>query len=181
MLLDALGLIDDTVAGIREICADLRPALLDYTGLVPTLEGYAEMFMKRTGVEVHMSVIGGWERLPPDVESMLFRIAQEALTNCAKHACARRIDIVIERSGRKRVLVVRDDGFGFEPESLGRNGSAPGLGLINMRERAEFVGARFSLVSHPLNGTEVRVEFEESAAGEGAAEPDYRKPCSEIT
>ncbi|MDD5250683.1 MAG: PAS domain-containing protein [Rhodocyclaceae bacterium] len=161
MLHDARGLLDDTAAGIREICADLRPTLLDYTGLVPTLEGYAQMFMKRTGVSVRVKLPREWVRLAPDVESMLFRIAQEALTNCAKHACACSVDLELEQSERRLVLVIRDDGFGFEPEALGRTGSMPGLGLINMRERAEFAGARFFLSSHPLSGTEIRVELDE--------------------
>jgi signal transduction histidine kinase len=153
-------LVDDTTAGIREICTDLRPTLLDYTGLVPTLEGYAQMFMKRTGVAVRVKVPREGVRLAADVESMLFRIAQEALTNCAKHACARSIDLELDQSERRLVLTIRDDGFGFEPESLGRSGNIPGLGLINMRERAEFAGARFSLSSHPLSGTEIRVELD---------------------
>lgn len=164
LLLDVQGLVDDTAAGIREICADLRPTLLDYTGLVPTLESYAEMFTKRTGVPVRLHVPPAWARLPQDVECMLFRVAQEALTNCAKHACARSVDIELLQSERRQALVIRDDGFGFEPQRLGRSGSTPGLGLISMRERAEFAGARFYLSSHALKGTEVRVEIDEPAA-----------------
>jgi signal transduction histidine kinase len=185
MLLDMQGLVDDTAAGIREICADLRPTLLDYTGLVPTLESYTEMFMKRTGVPVQMKVAQGWSRLNQDVECMLFRVVQEALTNCAKHACARNVEIELVQGDGQRVLVVRDDGFGFEPDALGR-GNTPGLGLISMRERAEFVGARFSLSSHPLRGTEVRVVMDEASEtwadpGRSSEFAEYRKVCSEIT
>lgn len=175
MLLDARGLVEDTATGIREICADLRPTLLDYTGLVPTLESYAEMFTKRTGVTVRVKVPQEWIRLAPDVESMLFRIAQEALTNCAKHACARGIDIELEQSEGKRVMIIRDDGFGFEPATLGQSGSMPGLGLINMKERAEFAGARFFLSSHPLRGTEIRVELDEPGD-----EPTWQHPAAAI-
>lgn len=186
MLLDIRGLVDDTASGIREICANLRPTLLDYTGLVPTLESYAEMFMKRTGVPVRLSVPGGWSRLDLEVECMLFRVAQEALTNCAKHACARNVEIELLQAGTRRVLVIRDDGFGFEPGALGRGGVAPGHGLISMKERAEFAGARFFLSSHPLDGTEIRVEFEEGAETAEERPPaacacDYRKDRSEIT
>lgn len=187
MLMDILGLVDDTAAGIREICANLRPTLLDYTGLVPTLESYAEMFTKRTGVPVRLRVPHGWARLEQEVECMLFRITQEALTNCAKHACARNIEIELAQHPHSRVLVIRDDGFGFEPEALGQAGNAPGHGLLSMKERAEFAGARFSLSSHPLNGTEVRVELDASsdvrveAPQWQACSGDYRKPCSEIT
>jgi PAS domain S-box-containing protein len=187
MLLDIQGLVDDTAAGIREICANLRPTLLDYTGLVPTLESYAEMFTKRTGVPVRVRVPNGWSRLGQDAECMLFRVAQEALTNCAKHACARNIDVELLQSERRRLLTIRDDGFGFEPEALGSAGNAPGHGLISMKERAEFAGARFFLASHPLSGTEVRVELEEAGEPRGdvprwcAGADDYRKSCSEIT
>ncbi|HEX8963568.1 MAG TPA: GAF domain-containing protein [Rhodocyclaceae bacterium] len=188
MLMDIQGLVEDTAAGIREICANLRPTLLDYTGLVPTLESYAEMFAKRTGVPVRLNVPHGWARLDQEVECMLFRVTQEALTNCAKHACARNVEIELQQAERRRILVIRDDGFGFEPEALGQGGNAPGHGLISMKERAEFAGARFSLSSHPLNGTEVRVELDASAdlPAEPAKLPadlcaDYRKPRSEIT
>lgn len=184
MLLDVQGLVDDTAAGIREICANLRPSLLDYTGLVSALESYAEMFSRRTGVPARLTVAPDWDRLDQDSECMMFRIAQEALTNCAKHACARKVEIELERSGRRRVLVIRDDGFGFDGAALGRSGNVPGHGLLSMRERAEFAGAKFSLVSHPLQGTEVRVELE--VPNELGGESDdvgcapRCEPCAEV-
>ncbi|HEX8988644.1 MAG TPA: GAF domain-containing sensor histidine kinase [Rhodocyclaceae bacterium] len=185
MLLDVKGLLNDTATGIREICADLRPTLLDYTGLVPTLESYTELFMKRTGVPVRLRVPSGWSRLELDVECMFFRVAQEALTNCAKHACARNVEVELIQEEGRRILAVRDDGFGFDVAALGQGANAPGLGLISMRERAEFAGAEFSLASHPMRGTEVRVILQEPAEA-NAAQPlrpleEYRKDCSETT
>ncbi|HET7776367.1 MAG TPA: PAS domain S-box protein [Azospira sp.] len=157
---DAQALLDDTTTGIREICADLRPTLLDYAGLVPTLEGYAQMFSKRTGIKVKVKKPRKQLRPERDVESMLFRVAQEALTNCTRHACAKHVDIDIGLDRERLYMTIRDDGFGFDPETLGKSGQPPGLGLITMRERVEFAGGRFSVISHPLRGTEIRVELQ---------------------
>ncbi len=171
---DARALLDDTTAGIREICANLRPTLLDYSGLVPTLESYAQMFSRRTGVKVMVRVPDEEVRLDLDVESMLFRIAQEALTNCAKHAFAKQVEIEFVCSHDWSTLSIRDDGFGFDLDALGREGKATGLGMVTMRERAEFIGGQFSVRSNPMHGTEIRVELE----GQGRA--GLRGPQHEV-
>jgi PAS domain S-box-containing protein len=158
-LADVRALLDDTTVGIREICTELRPTVLDYTGLIPALEGYAAQFMKRTGVVVCMKTPDDAIRLPKNIESVLFRIVQEALTNCAKHACAKSVEIELACSVRQVTLLIKDDGFGFDPDVLGQSGQISGLGLITMKERAEFVGGKFSVTSHPLMGTEIRVEL----------------------
>ena len=159
-LADAQALVDDTTAGIREICAELRPTVLDYAGLIPALEGYAERFMKRTAVVVRVKSPQDGVRLGTNTESALFRIVQEALTNCAKHACAKKIDIEFASSGSHLTLTIKDDGFGFDPDALAQSANMSGLGLITMKERAEFVGGKFVVASHPLEGTEIRVELE---------------------
>lgn len=155
---DIRALVDDTTASIREISADLRPPLLDYAGLVAALESYLYQYSKRTGTTTRFAADLP-ERPPFEVESLLFRIVQEALTNCAKHARASLIEVGLRQDGERIVLDIRDDGAGFDPASLGHNGNKPGLGMLNMREMTEFAGGRFSLEAKPGEGTAIRVEI----------------------
>lgn len=156
---DTFGLLDDAVAQMRDLSADLRPAVLDYAGLLPAVDGYAEQFSSRTGIAVRVTDGGSAGRLPVDVESLLFRIIQEALHNCAKHARATRVSVDLRHDGQHACLAVSDDGIGFAPELLGQPGGKPGLGLLTMRERAEFAGGRFSIDSQPGRGTCIMVEI----------------------
>lgn len=158
---DIRALVDDTTASIREISADLRPPLLDYAGLLPTLESYLHQFSKRTGTATRFAS-EPLTRPAPDLESMLFRIAQEALTNIAKHAEATAVDVALKNEKERIVLTIRDDGNGFDPEMLGRNGSSVGLGMLNMREMTEFAGGSFTIKSAPAQGTLIRVEISDS-------------------
>jgi PAS domain S-box-containing protein len=163
LLDDAHALLHDTTEGIRDICTNLRPATLDYAGLIPALHEYAEPFGRRTGITVVIDHENFRAELLPNVQSLLFRITQEALTNCSKHALARNIRIRLADTDDDVTLTISDDGVGFEPDSLGEAGSAPGLGLITMKERAEFAGGHFDLRSCPGKGTEIRVVFEKRA------------------
>lgn len=158
-LADIRALLDDTTASIREISADLRPPLLDYAGLRPTLESYLHQFAKRTGIVTRFDCPDFTTRPPPDQEALLFRIAQEALTNIAKHAEASSVDVVLENDDGRIRLTIRDNGAGFDPDTLGSNGAPVGLGMLNMREMTEFAGGRFTIVSSPAHGTEIRVEI----------------------
>jgi PAS domain S-box-containing protein len=156
-LADNRALLEETIAAIRDVCADLRPATLDYVGLSRALQEYAQQFSRRTGIAVEVSGASPAQRLAPDKETALFRIAQEALTNCAKHAKATAIGIELSQASLQTVLTIKDDGAGFDPGALGRSGSRPGLGLLSMRERAEFAGGTLSLWSQPGKGTLIRV------------------------
>ena len=98
--------------------------------------------------------------LPPRLQLVLFRIAQEALTNCAKHAAAGRIRIELAQADGIFRMSIIDDGVGFDPALLGQREPAPGLGLITMKERAEFAGGRFAVRSEPGRGAEIRIEFD---------------------
>jgi PAS domain S-box-containing protein len=158
-LADTRALLAQTVAGIRDVCAELRPATLDYAGLPQALREYAEQVSRRTGIAVKVSGKSPAKRLSADSESMLFRIAQEALTNCAKHAQASAVNVELSVGNPKTVLTISDNGTGFDPKALGRHGRRPGLGLLTMRERVEFAGGKFSLESAPGKGTRIRVEI----------------------
>lgn len=158
LLDDADALLRDTTAGIRDICTDLRPATLDYAGLIPALEDYAQQFSQRAGLRVELDTSALSRSLAPDMQSLLFRIVQEALTNCAKHASARTARIRL-RNGRSELqLEISDDGIGFDQAELASR-KAPGLGLITMRERAEFAGGYFALHSTPDTGTRILITF----------------------
>ena len=153
---DNRALIDDTSASIREICAELRPPALDYAGLIPAIESYANLFTRRTGIAIRINNSSREERLTSDIKSTLFRIVQEALTNVAKHAEAGTIVIELALDSQPLRLSVSDDGQGFDLSVL----SQPrGLGILNIREMAEFSGGSFELASTPGGGTRIGVEL----------------------
>lgn len=153
---DNRGLIEDTAASIREICADLRPPALDYAGLVPAMEGYANQFSRRTGLQVRISCQNSVARFTAECESILFRIYQEALTNIAKHARATAANISLDQDDRNVTLTVADNGLGFNRDALAETS---GQGLINMREMAEFAGGELDLQTILGAGTKVIVRI----------------------
>lgn len=157
-LADNRALVEDTAASIREICTELRPPALDYAGLVPALESYVAQFGQRTGIPVAFRCEGREEKLAPATESALFRIAQEALTNVAKHAGAARAAVELDLGARPLRLAVSDDGHGFETSfATTTPGATGGQGIITMREMAEFSGGTFTLHSRPGEGTRIIV------------------------
>lgn len=153
---DNRALVEDTTASIREICADLRPPALDHGGLVPAVEAYADLFARRTGLRVEVDCQGREVALATDLESILFRIAQEALTNVAKHAQAGSVHVEVRLDRRFQSLAVYDDGVGLDLAGLA---DARGLGIINMREMAEFAGGSLVIESSPGQGTRVHVKI----------------------
>ena len=161
LLDDAAALLADTSAGIREICTNLRPATLDYGGLAPALNEYVTQFSQRTGLDAAIEVASDADTcaLTPASTALCFRLVQEALTNCAKHARAGGVRIQLERDAHHIRLTVADDGVGFDLSRLGEAGSTPGLGLITMRERVELAGGRFQLRTRPGEGTEITVDL----------------------
>ena len=161
LLDDAAALLADTTAGIRELCTNLRPATLDYGGLAPALHEYLTQFRQRTGLDSAIEVASDADTcaLTPASTALCFRLVQEALTNCAKHAQAGGVRIQLERDAHHIRLTVADDGVGFDLSRLGEAGSTPGLGLITMRERVELAGGRFTLRTRPGEGTEITVDL----------------------
>lgn len=159
LLADTQALLEDTMDSIREVCMNLRPILLDDVGLWPALEGYAQQFSRRTGIAVHLRKPEREMKFAPNIKSTLFRITQEALTNCAKHAQATVVAIVLAECEGDAVLTISDNGMGFDPDEYGKPGHAPHLGLVTMRERAEFAGGRFSYASSAGQGMHIKVEF----------------------
>ena len=147
-------LVVTTLQDVRRLAVELRPSALDDFGLVPALERLVDTFREQTGIDVDLEPQLGDERLPSDVETTLYRITQEALTNVVKHANAERVSIVLTRRDGTISAVIEDDGRGFEEGS----GSGNGLGLLGMRERVALVDGRLSIESSPGSGTTLSIE-----------------------
>jgi PAS domain S-box-containing protein len=155
--LDAMAaLLATTIDSIRGVMTDLRPVALEEFGLAPALRWYASQFAKRTGLKASTKAPGRELRLAPDAELALFRIAQEALTNAAKHSGGSRVQIRI-RYGKRVTLSVEDDGRGFA-ETGRRSAVRGGFGLTAMRERAEAHGGTLR-IEFPERGTRVVAEI----------------------
>jgi signal transduction histidine kinase len=148
--------VSRSLEGVRRMARELRPSALDDLGLVAALDGYMHEFTRRTRLETRFEPACG-DRLPPRVELVLYRIAQEALTNVAKHANAGRADVWLVREPGAVSLTVRDDGRGFDPARISAAGR--GMGLFSMRERAELVGGTLTLTSSPNGGTSIAVRI----------------------
>lgn len=158
-LTDIADLVEDTMFNAREISSDMHPASLDYDGLYGALEDCARKIMARTGLVVRFDCSEKGLRLAPDKETALFRIAQEALMNCVKHAQAKSVEVSLKLVNGRAILCVADDGIGFDMTAAGRSDERPpGLGLLGMGERAQYVGGEFRLESHPGAGTRIIVD-----------------------
>jgi signal transduction histidine kinase len=139
----------------HQLALELRPTSLDDLGLRTALVNYIESWSERCGVEVDFQSIGlDGERLSPLLESTLYRVVQEALTNILRHARATRVSLILQRSGDQVLLVVEDDGCGFDTEggwkAAGGNGR---LGLLGMQERLALVAGALTIESTPGTGT----------------------------
>ncbi len=151
-------MVDEMLENLHRLAINLRPASLDLLGLVPALGQYIETFGEQHNITPQFeTLIGlGGERLPPAVETAIYRIVQEALTNVARHAQATYVDVLLERRGDQIVTIVEDDGIGFNVEEA-MQGSR--LGLFGMRERAEMLGGVMTIESTIGAGTTVIVEI----------------------
>ena len=148
-------LVVTTLRDVRRLAVELRPAALDDFGLVPALERLRDTVAEQSGVDVDVESYLDAERLPPELETALYRIVQEALTNVVKHAAASRVSVMLTQRERAVVLVVHDDGQGFETGSVREEG----LGLIGMRERVALLSGRLIVESTEGDGTMVTAEL----------------------
>ena len=154
---DSAALLESTMDTIENVMSELRPPMLDDHGLAAALDWHARNFSRRTGIAV--AVRGREPALRPalQVEVALFRIAQEALNNVAKHARAHRVEIALEHANGECVMSVEDDGIGFDGVEGTSDKPKPGLGMVTMRERAQAVGGHFEVQALPDRGTQLTV------------------------
>lgn len=168
-LADLRELTSSTLAEVRRIMLDLRPSLLDDLGLAAAIGWYLERHLAGTGLqhEVRLVGLGAQQRLPPEIETTLFRVVQEAVTNVLKHAQAQHLQVELQlRAGEVRACI-QDDGCGFDPTTFSADQAhSQGLGLLGMEERVALVGGSFHISSRPGQGTciEVCVPLEGSLA-----------------
>ena len=147
-------LVVSTLQDVRRLAVELRPSALDDFGLVAALERLAESFAEQTGISVDFQAALAGERLPEEVETALYRIVQESLTNVVKHAQARRVSILLARKDGAVKAVVEDDGQGFDPAEQ----TDEGYGLMGMRERLALLGGRLEVESGHDGGTTIAAE-----------------------
>jgi signal transduction histidine kinase len=150
---DVRAQIVQALQDVRALAVELRPSALDDFGLVPALERLAETFQARSGLEtlVQANLSG---RLPPEVETVLYRVVQEALTNIVKHAGAEHVSIVIRSREKSVAATIDDDGRGFAAEDV----RAEALGLLGMRERLALVGGTLEVESSRDSGTTIAAQ-----------------------
>jgi signal transduction histidine kinase len=154
LVAQTVAMTDETLEEIRRAVRMLGPAILDEIGLAQALERYCDDFAERSRAEVRRSIDTGPAALSAAVESACYRIAQEALTNVAKHAAARHVSLRAHLEKGAIVLEVEDDGRGFSPGDPG-----DGRGLTGMRERTELLGGSFQVTSTPGKGTRLRASL----------------------
>jgi signal transduction histidine kinase len=151
---DLRELVVTTLQDVRRLAVQLRPKALDDFGLLAALERLAQTFSESSEIRVQLESNVGDERLPPEVETSVYRIVQEALTNVVKHAEATEVSILLVRRDGMLTVVLEDNGAGFDPNTV----RSESLGLEGMRERVALHDGRLTIESAPGSGTTLRVE-----------------------
>jgi signal transduction histidine kinase len=164
-------LIRDISGGLRRFVRDLRPPTLDHLGLVATIEGLARDLIEKDQIDAQLVVLGETKRLAPEEELVLFRIAQEGLSNARRHAGASRVTVRLEFSPARVHMAIEDDGRGFQvPERLDDLVSMGRLGLVGMVERARTLGGTLTIRSAAGQGTAIVADVPVQPGGRGARE-----------
>src|SRR4051812_7214713 len=153
-------LAGEAMEELLSLARQLRPTALDDHGLAAAIEAQLGRFAAQTGVETQMNVDGNPAELDEDIQTAVYRIAQEALTNAGRHAGAKRVEVELAVAGPGADLRISDDGIGFDPSAPGASKArGGGLGLDGMAERARLVGGELDLRSSPGNGTTVALRI----------------------
>lgn len=149
------ALVVETLQNVRRLSVELRPSALDDFGLEPALRRLGQTVKESAGLDVQVETRLGADRLLPEAETAVYRIVQEALTNVVKHASAERVSIVVTRKPERLLLIIEDDGSGFDPIA----GPGEGLGLLGMRERVQLLDGSLTIDAAPGSGTMLAVEL----------------------
>ena len=162
---DSTDIVERALQQVRSLSLDLRPSLLDDLGLVPALRWYLDNQAQRAGFAARLASDPLETRLPAHIETVCFRVAQEAITNVVRHAQAARVHVELRRSNGELQLTVRDEGVGFDARAaqvLAARGAS--LGLLGMQERVQLLGGTIEFIAAPGRGTRIRLHFPASAA-----------------
>jgi signal transduction histidine kinase len=152
-------LVANSVSAVHRFARELRPAVLDDLGLIPALHAFSKNLAERKRLKIELTAFGGVEGLSAAKRTVLYRVAQEALTNVARHAHASRVRVTIARLPHGIRLEISDDGKSFPVEKVFLAKTNRRLGLLGMKERVEMVGGTLAIESRPGEGTTVRAEI----------------------
>jgi len=167
----SIAIVDQAMRDIRDVAIDLRPAILDDLGLVAAARWYLSRQGRIAGYRTSFAADPILLDLDDEIESACFRVLQEALTNVARHARATRVRVEVRRTPDEILLVVEDDGIGFEVlRSRRRQGRRPTLGLTGMSERVCSIGGSIDISSTLGGGTHIRARFPRTLVSGGAAD-----------
>ena len=145
---------DELGRTMHDLAVRLRPTALDDFGLKVALQSFVNAWSEQTGIDAHFQSLGlETTRFAPEIETALYRVVQEALTNITKHAHAKLVSVVVERRDGDAIVVVEDDGAGFDPDAVAATGR---LGLLGMQERVTLVGGQLQIEAAPQAGTLIR-------------------------
>ena len=164
----AQKMVEKSVEKVHQFARKLRPALLDDLGLIPALHAFMKGFTKRTGVHTSLTAIAAAERLDAAKRTVLFRVAQEALTNVARHAQASRVEVTIQKLPEGICMKIMDDGKSFQVDRVLHGKGRKHLGLLGMRERLEMIGGSFAVESAAGKGTTIVAQIPPGKAARGA-------------
>ena len=152
-------LVQRSVDIVHRFARDLRPTVLDDVGLIPALHTFMKNFRRETGIHVGLSAAAAVEQVNGDKRTVLYRVAQEALANVARHAQATQAEVKIQKLDGAVSMIITDNGRGFREEHVLRANKRKRLGLLGMTERLQMVGGEFTITSAPGKGTTVRAEI----------------------
>jgi len=152
-------LVEKSVDIVHRFARELRPAVLDDLGLIPALHSFVKTFSQRTHIHIHLQAFAGVEELDIAKRTVLFRVAQEALTNVARHAKASRVELNLVKLPDGVGMRIKDNGKSFDVERTLQANAGKRLGLLGMRERVEMVGGTFRVESAPGQGTTIQVDM----------------------
>jgi two-component system NarL family sensor kinase len=147
------GLAQQGLDELRKLVYELRPSILDDLGLAPAVRSYVDSYLRPAGLNVDLHIGEMNSRLPPEIETVAFRIIQEASTNVLRHARAQRLELRLDLKGDALLIMARDDGVGFDLEQGTKHKAT--LGIHGMRERAQLVGGTLQVLSMPDVGTTI--------------------------
>jgi len=164
----AQHMVEESVEKVHQFARKLRPALLDDLGLIPALHAFMKSFTIQTGVHTSLSAFAAVERSDTSKRTVLFRVAQEALTNVARHAQASRVEVIIQKLPEGICMKIKDDGKSFQVDRVLHGKGLKHLGLLGMRERLEMVGGSLAVESAPGKGTTIIAQIPSGKAARGA-------------
>jgi signal transduction histidine kinase len=168
-------LVEQSVSIVHRFALELRPTVLDDLGLIPALHTFMKSFRKQTGIRVSLAAFAEVEQVNGDKRTVLYRVAQEALTNVARHAQASQAEVKIQKLNGAICMKIIDNGKGFQDQHVLHGKKKKRLGLLGMRERLEMVSGNFAIQSSPGKGTTVIAQIPLVAPARAGVMPDNFK------